>query len=679
MFKLSNDFEPKGDQPYAINKIVNNFLDKKREQVLLGATGTGKTFTIANIIEKLFFKLNLRKNFVIYLVNNKNLVMQTFKEMQTFFPNNKVGCYLSYFDYYRPEAYKPFSDLYIGKKTRISKEIVRMRLRTIHSLVSEKDVIVVSSVAAIYGCLSPDFFKEEIIDLFVGKKIDFSNLKESMIRMGFSQIFDDFSFEDIFFYLKKIKIGSFFLSDKKMFFIPEWSENSIFLISFGDFFITNLKEINFDEKKKMEKEILSLNIYPNRDYVKKKDKKLSKIISEIKVELDNQKKKFSLEGKYLEEKRLDKRVNEDILMLKEIGTCYGIENYSLYFDEREVGSPPSTIFDFFTEDFLTIIDESHVTIPQISAMYNTNFHRLKTLINNGFRLPSSLENRPLNIKEFFEKMKYVLYVSATPGSFELKKVDYNPIEQIIRPTCILDPIIEVRKSKGQIADIIFEAKKRIALNQKILIYALTIAMSEEISKFLEENFLKVVYIHSKLETFERHQIINSLRRGIYDVIVGINLLKEGIDLPEVSLVCILDADKPGFLRDTKSLIQIIGRASRNVDGKVIFYADLLTKNMDNAIKETNRRRKIQENYNRDNFLIPKPIIKPIKEIISENAEHIIREISETNDKKEIIRNIKELEKMMKKHSKKFEFDQAIFLRNRIYDLKKKIDENKEIL
>jgi excinuclease ABC subunit B len=651
MLRLITNFQPKGDQPHAIKKIVENIRQGQKEQVLLGATGTGKTFTMANIIEQ-------TQKPTLILVHNKTLAMQIYQEMQGFFPHNKVEYYVSYFDYYQPEAYKPASDMYIGKKVQRNASIAKMRLKTLNSLVTDKQVIVVASVAAIYGCFNPVSYRKVVIHLEKGQRVDKDLLQEKLLLLGYKKD-------------KKINPGNCQIKEDKINFMLGWEENYYFQLSIKENEIQKIAKINQQTGEKI-KELSKIAIPPSQDYVGEEGEELAKILAKIERELTEQKENFYREGKFLEAERLEKRVQEDLFNLREMGFCPGIENYSRYFDGRNEGETPFVLLDYFPKDFLTIIDESHITIPQVKAMYNTDRRRKETLVKYGFRLPSALDNRPLSQEEFFTKIDYSLYVSATPGNFELEKVNYQPVEQIIRPTGLLDPEIEVRTTRNQIADIMEEIKEKSRRGEKILIYALTIIMSEDIANFLQERNIRVVYLHSRLEIFERYQAITSLRRGVYDVIVGINLLKEGIDLPEVSLVCILDADKPGFLRDTRSLIQIIGRASRNRNGKVILYADTITSNMQGAIEETNRRRQIQAAHNIQNNIIPRTVEKPIKDIILDPLISLLVEKAQKGEmaEKELIKLVKDLRRRMKRSSKEFKFDQAIAFRNALLDLEK---------
>lgn len=658
MFRLNKNVHPKGPsggQPQAIEKLVAGLQQGQKEQVLLGATGTGKTFTVANVIEQ-------TQKSTLILVHNKTLAMQIYQEMAGFFPHNKVEYYVSYFDFFQPEAYKPASNTYISKKVQRNASIAKMRLRTLNSLISGDEVIVVASVAAIYGCFNPVSYRSVLFHLAVGDKAKPEQIISKLNHLGYQE--------------SKNLTGSKYQLDKNVIrFMFGWEENNYFQIVISENHIQQLEKWSNSLSEKSEN-LAEITIPPGQDYVGEEGEKLVEILAEINRELAAQKKSLLNEGQFLYADRLEKRIQEDLLKLQELGFCPGIENYARYFDRRQEGETPFTLLDYFPPDFLTVIDESHITVPQIKGMYNTNRQRLKTLVKYGFRLPSALDNRPLNQEEFFQKINSTVYVSATPGDFELIRVNYQPVEQIIRPTGLLDPEIEVRSSRNQIADIMNEIREKSSKGEKILIYALTIAMSEDIASYLQERDIKVVYLHSRLEIFERYQAITSLRRGVYDVIVGINLLKEGIDLPEVSLVCILDADKPGFLRDTRSLIQIIGRASRNKAGKVILYADEETANMRGAMIETARRREKQAQHNQKYEITPQTIQKPIKDIVLDPALTILVEKARNKQMSdpELIKLVKNLRRQMKKMSREFRFDRAIACRNALLDLEK-ITEN----
>lgn len=649
-FKLKKIFNPAGDQPKAIDELVNFIGHDKKHQVLLGATGTGKTFTIANVIER-------TQKSALILVHNKTLAMQIFGEMKSFFPENRVEYYVSFFDYYRPEAYKPSSDIYLEKKTQRNADIEKMRMNALNALSTEKSVIVVASVASIYGCLDPTRYQAAMIDLTIGDLL----VKETFIKELFSI---GYTTEK-----KNLRISS---DEKKNQIDIDREEDSFFRIEFlittGEIVsLSRLWKSNSDHTK-LEK--ISI---PPIQYILEKEERMRIILNQIESDLKKQKEALNLEGKFLEAQRLEKRIGDDLLDLKEFGFCSGVENYSSYFDGRNTNDSPFVLLDFFKRgNFITVVEESHITIPQIKAMYNTDRSRKKTLVDYGFRLPSALDNRPLNFEEFLKKVDDVIYVSATPGPFELEKVNNEITEQIIRPTGLIDPEIEIRSSTDQIKDMIKEINIRAKKNEKVLIYALTINMSEDIAAYLQSKGVRAVFIHSRLDVFERYQAIASLRRGVYDVIVGINLLKEGIDIPEVSLVCIIDADKPGFLRDVRSLIQIVGRAARNQNGKVIFYANHMTSDMRRAIDETERRRKIQTAHNTKYNITPTTIVKDLANNITlDSSFHAL--IGEFKSGKltieEMDATIKDVEKNMKRAVKEFKFDKAIELRNLLFDLK----------
>ncbi|CAG8450254.1 11063_t:CDS:1 [Racocetra fulgida] len=661
MFQLVTNFFPCGDQPKAIAGLVRGIQQGQKEQVLLGATGTGKTFTMANIIQQ-------TQKSTLILAPNKTLAMQIYQEMQGFFPHNKVEYYVSYFDYYQPEAYKPESNTYISKKVQRNAGIAKMRLKTLNSLWSDDFVIVVASVAAIYGCFNPTSYRRVVFYLKVGEEIRTEKILAKIIHLGYQEG-------------KNLNGGNYQREGDSIFFMLGWEEDYYFRIVINDGKVQKIERWN----KQIGEKIASLTeiaIPPAQDYVAdyvKEGEELGiaaeeKLFAKIRQELAARKEELAKGGKLLEAERLEVRTSQDLQDLRDRGFCPGIENYARYFDGRQPGETPFVLLDYFPEGFLTIIDESHITIPQVRAMYNTDRRRKETLVKYGFRLPSALDNRPLNQEEFFQKLDYALYVSATPGNFEMAKVNHQPVEQIIRPTGLLDPVVEVRSSANQITDIMREIVEKASRGEKVLIYALTIVMSEQIASYLREKDIRVVYLHSRLEIFERYQAITSLRRGVYDVIVGINLLKEGIDLPEVSLVCILDADKPGFLRDTRSLIQIIGRASRNKSGKVILYSDTgeKTKNMLGAIQETNRRRQIQEAHNSQNNIVPQTIQKPVKDIILDPVITASVERAQRGEmsEKELLKLRKSLRRQMKKSTREFRFDRAIVLRDALLDLEK---------
>ncbi len=648
-FKLGTELSPSGDQPQAIKEIVEKFRRGEKNQVLLGATGTGKTFTMANIIQQL-------QKPTLILAHNKTLAMQLCAEMKSFFCENKVEYYVSFFDYYRPEAYKPHNDVYLEKRTQRNAGIEKMRMSALNSLATESSVVVIASVASIYGCLDPYRYREAIITISLGQRVVREEFLKELSDIGYNSEKKNLTIRN----LAKIAIIDIDREEDWFFEIK---------LSLADSTIESLAKIRKESSEKLTPTEIAI---PPVQYIIEKDERIKQIIKQIEEDLAIQKDSLVLEGKSSEARRLEKRVSDDLLDLKEFGFCNGVENYSFYFDRRKTGESPFVLFDFFPRgNYLTIVDESHITIPQVRAMYNTDRNRKKTLVEHGFRLPSALDNRPLSFEEFLCRLDDVLYVSATPGSFELDRVGNKLTEQIIRPTGLLDPVIEVRSSYNQVLDMLKEIRKASACGEKVLVYALTIGMSEDIASYFQEQGVKAVFIHSRMNVFERYQAISSLRRGFYDVIVGINLLKEGIDLPEVSLVCIIDADKPGFLRDTRSLIQIVGRAARNQNGKVIFYASQRSKDMNEAIKETERRRSIQLQHNLENNISPRTIEKGIKNVLLEaDVTELLNQFKEGKlDQPSREKGLKSIVKRMEKAVKEFKFDKAIELRNALFDLR----------
>ena len=593
MFNLVSKYSPSGDQPKAIEELVNEVKKGTKHQVLLGATGTGKTFTIANVIEK-----TAKKTLV--LAHNKTLAGQLYSELKELFPNNHVEYFVSYYDYYQPEAYVASTDTYIEKDSSINEEIDELRHSATSSLLSYDDVIVVASVSCIYGIGEVEEYRNKV------RKNRFNDSK--LVDMLFER--NDFDFKRATFRVRGDIVDIIPASEFQTAIRVEFFGDEIDRISEIDVVTGAIK----NDKK-------TVSIFPASHFVTSHEKIL-KAEKEIKKDLAIRLDEFKNKNKYLEEQRLRERTNYDLEMLKETGMCSGIENYSRYFDGRAPGVAPTTLLDFFGDDFLLVVDESHVTLPQVRGMYNGDRARKEILVEYGFRLPSALDNRPLRFEEFTSKIKQAIYVSATPGDYELELVHNKVIEQIIRPTGLLDPIIEVRKTENQIFDLVNEIRERIEKKEKVLITTLTIKMSEELTEYLRSLDIKVAYLHSEVKTLERLQIIHDLRTGKYDCIVGINLLREGIDIPEVSLIAILDADKEGFLRSNRSLIQIIGRCARNANGKCIMYADKITASMEYAINETKRRRTIQEEYNKVHGIIPKTIEKSIKEVISNVSTNI---------------------------------------------------------
>jgi len=648
-FSLNKRYEPTGDQPKAIDKIVSNFNNGIKRQTLLGATGTGKTFTMANVIARL-------NKPTLILAHNKTLAGQLYNEIKDLFPNNHVEYFISYYDYYQPEAYVVSSDTYIEKDAQINDEIDEMRHSATAALIDYKDTIVVASVSCIYGIGDPDDYKDTMLNIRVGESYDRKKLYHRLIDMQFER--NDFDF----------KRGSFRVRGDVMEIIPPSEHSKGIRVEFFDDEIERIRTFDVTTGNAIE-DVMFANIFAATHFVTNKDK-LNEAIRRIKEELSVVHKAFLDDNKPLEAERIEQRTKYDIEMLEQTGFCSGVENYSRHLSLRGEGETPATLIDFFNNDFLLIIDESHVTLPQVRGMYNGDRQRKMNLVNYGFRLPSALDNRPLTFDEFDKKLNNVLYVSATPGDFES---EYPIVEQIIRPTGLLDPIIEVRKTLGQVDDIYSEIIKRIELNQRVLVTTLTIKMSEDLTDYLKKLGLKVAYLHSEIKALERLEILRDLRSGKYDVLVGINLLREGLDLPEVSLVCILDADKQGFLRSSRSLIQTIGRAARNSEGKVIMYADTISDAMNKAILETKRRREIQSQYNIENNIVPKTIIKDIPASITMKKATEISDSSEILKKKltkeEKIYLINELEEQMRAYAKDLNFEAAAQIRDAILELK----------
>lgn len=642
-----------GDQPRAIKQLIDNLNNGVKEQILLGATGTGKTFTIANVIKEIGKK-------TLVLAHNKTLAGQLYSELKSFFPQNRVEYFISYYDYYQPEAYVVKRDLYIEKDASINDDIDQMRHSAVSSLMERDDVIVVASVSCIYGIGAPEDYKEKMLTLRVGDIVDRGELLEKLIKMQYERNEYDF------------KRGSFRVKGEYLDIIPANVQERAYRIEFFDDEIEKIKEYDTVTGKTLYEKTI-LNVFPATLFAVDEDK-MKEAIRRIKLELEDRVKYFESENKLLEAQRIKQRTEYDIEMLEEIGFCPGIENYSRHISLRAEGETPYTLLDFFGDDFLIIIDESHVTLPQVRGMYNGDRARKMALVEYGFRLPSALDNRPLTFDEFYQKLDKIIYVSATPGEYERSRSGVI-VEQIIRPTGLLDPQIEVRPTEGQIDDLIREIHQRVKANERVMVLTLTIKMSEDLTKYLEELEIKVAYLHSEIKSLERMEIIRNLRQGKYDVLVGINLLREGLDIPEVSLIAILDADKEGFLRSETSLIQIIGRAARNVNGKVIMYADNVTGSMERAIVETYRRRSIQEKYNQENKIIPKTVYKHItdsliitKEVKEEKQSVDLDNIGKMSslERKQLIAS---LEKQMKEAAKKLDFEQAMVLRDIIFELR----------
>ena len=645
MFKLVSKYKPSGDQPEAIKELVQGIKEGKKEQVLLGATGTGKTFTIANVIEKI-------NKPTLVLVHNKTLAGQLYNELKELFPENRVEYFVSYYDYYQPEAYVPSTDTYIEKDSSINDEIDELRHSATSALISRSDVIVVASVSCIYGIGEIEEYKKKMLTLTVGDTIDRDIILKKLIEMLYER-------NDI-----DLKRGTFRVRGDSLEIVPAYERTNGLLIEwFGDE-IDRISEVDTITGHIL-KDKKTVSIFAASHFVTDEER-LKISIERINKEKEERVEYFKENNKLIEAQRIEERVNYDMEMLSETGFCRGIENYSRHIALKEEGESPNTLIDFFPKDFLLVIDESHVTLPQVRAMYNGDRARKMNLVDYGFRLPSALDNRPLKFEEFTKKLNDVIYVSATPGDYEMERVNNKVVEQIIRPTGLLDPLIEVRPTKNQIDNLVEEINKQIEKNERTLITTLTIRMAEELTNYLKSLDIKVAYLHSEVKTLERLKIIRDLRLGKYDVVVGINLLREGIDIPEVSLIAIMDADKQGFLRSTRSLIQTIGRAARNSSGRVIMYADIISDSMNEAITETERRRNIQEKYNKEHGIIPKTIIKDIPEVISNETEK--KEKESKLSKKEKLDLIDSLTKEMKSASSNLDFERAMELRDIIFDL-----------
>lgn len=646
MFKLVSKYKPSGDQPEAIKELVQGIKEGKKEQVLLGATGTGKTFTIANVIEK-------TNKPTLVLAHNKTLAGQLYNELKELFPENRVEYFVSYYDYYQPEAYVPSTDTYIEKDSSINDEIDELRHSATSALISRSDVIVVASVSCIYGIGEIEEYKKKMLTLIVGDTIDRDIILKKLIEMLYER-------NDI-----DLKRGTFRVRGDSLEIVPAYERTNGLLIEwFGDE-IDRISEVDTITGHIL-KDKKTVSIFAASHFVTDEER-LKISIERINKEKEERVKYFKENNKLIEAQRIEERVNYDMEMLSETGFCRGIENYSRHIALKEEGESPNTLIDFFPKDFLLVIDESHVTLPQVRAMYNGDRARKMNLVDYGFRLPSALDNRPLKFEEFTKKLNDVIYVSATPGDYEMERVNNKVVEQIIRPTGLLDPLIEVRPTKNQIDNLVEEINKQIEKNERTLITTLTIRMAEELTNYLKSLDIKVAYLHSEVKTLERLKIIRDLRLGKYDVVVGINLLREGIDIPEVSLIAIMDADKQGFLRSTRSLIQTIGRAARNSSGRVIMYADIISDSMNEAITETERRRNIQEKYNKEHGIIPKTIIKDIPEVISNETEKKVEKESKLS-KKEKLDLIDSLTKEMKSAASNLDFERAMELRDIIFDL-----------
>ncbi len=663
-FKLQAPFQPMGDQPEAIRGLVDGVRAGKKHQVLLGATGTGKTFTIASVIQEL-------QKPALIMAHNKTLAAQLYAEFKEFFPENAVSYFVSYYDYYQPEAYVPRHDLYIEKETQINEEIERLRLAATTALISRRDVIIVASVSCIYGLGSPEEFGKGTVTLKVGEVYRRNALLRQLIESQYQRNDMD------------LKTGTFRVRGDTLEIIPAYEDKKAFRITFFGDEVERVMQFN-PVTGEVYEEPNEVSIYPAKQYLTAADK-MKDAIADIEAELDERLKLFKETGKHLEAQRIEQRTRYDLEMLKEVGYCSGIENYSRHLDRRAAGTHPWTMIDFLPSDYLLVIDESHMTVPQIRGMYNGDRARKETLVEYGFRLPSAVDNRPLKFEEFEEVMGNTIYTSATPGPYEMGHAE-QVVEQIIRPTGLVDPEVEVRPTKGQVDDLIGEIRQRVERGERVLVTTLTKRMSEDLSEYLQELGMKVHYLHSEVETLERVGILRDLRLGVFDVLVGINLLREGLDLPEVSLVGILDADKEGFLRSDTALIQTIGRAARHINGRVIMYADKMTDSMRRAIDETNRRRAKQVKYNTEHGIVPISIHKAIHDLTEEFSQKAVAEMRgeyKTKPSGDLPRNelkqiIHEMEKQMKEAAKNLEFERAAALRDELFDLKSLLAEDENL-
>ncbi len=650
-FKIHSKFQPTGDQPQAIQKIVENLEDGITDQILLGVTGSGKTFTVANVIEKI-------NRPALIMAPNKTLAAQLYNEYKQFFPENAVEYFVSYYDYYQPEAYIMQTDTYIEKDSSINDEIDKLRHAATAALLNRRDVIIVASVSAIYGLGSPEAYKKRSIPIDVETGFERSELIKRLISLRYER--NDIAFER----------GKFRVKGDILDLHPSYQDTGYRFEFFGDD-LESISEINTLTGQKI-RNIKRITIMPATHYLTNEDTKV--MFESIKREMEERVHFFQKEGKLLEAQRIEQRTKYDLEMIEEIGYCKGVENYSRYLTGKNEGEAPDTLIDYFPEDLVVFLDESHISVPQINGMYKGDRARKQSLIDNGFRLPSAYDNRPLKFEEFFEKIPQVVYISATPSDYELEHSNGEIVEQLVRPTGIVEPSIDIRETKNQIDDLMDEIKTRTARKERILVTTLTKKMAEELTDYYLEYGIKVKYMHSDIDTLERTEIIRGLRKGEFDVLVGINLLREGLDIPEVSLVAILEADKEGYLRSRRSLIQTMGRAARNVEGHVILYADRITGSMQEAIDEVNRRREVQEKYNLENNINPKSIVREIAESI---VDYEIEKENETNkvikqykNEKEIEKEIKRLDKQIKKVAEELNFEEAIKLRDKMNELKK---------
>ena len=650
-FKIHSKFQPTGDQPQAIQKIVENLEDGITDQILLGVTGSGKTFTVANVIEKI-------NRPALIMAPNKTLAAQLYNEYKQFFPENAVEYFVSYYDYYQPEAYIMQTDTYIEKDSSINDEIDKLRHAATAALLNRRDVIIVASVSAIYGLGSPEAYKERAIPIDVETGFERNELIKRLISLRYER--NDIAFER----------GKFRVKGDILDLHPSYQDTGYRFEFFGDD-LESISEINTLTGQKI-RNIKRITIMPATHYLTTEDTK--KMIESIKKEMEERVHFFKKEGKLLEAQRIEQRTKYDLEMIEEIGYCKGVENYSRYLTGKSEGEAPDTLIDYFPEDLVVFLDESHISVPQINGMYKGDRARKKSLIDNGFRLPSAYDNRPLKFEEFFGKISQVVYISATPSDYELEHSNGEIVEQLVRPTGIVEPSIDIRETKNQIDDLMDEIKTRTARKERILVTTLTKKMAEELTDYYLEYGIKVKYMHSDIDTLERTEIIRGLRKGEFDVLVGINLLREGLDIPEVSLVAILEADKEGYLRSRRSLIQTMGRAARNVEGHVILYADRMTGSMKEAIDEVNRRREVQEKYNLENNINPKSIVREIAESIVdyeiEKENEANKAIKQYKSEKDVEKEIKKLDKQIKKLAEELNFEEAIKLRDKMNELKK---------
>ena len=650
-FKIHSKFQPTGDQPQAIQKIVENLEDGITDQILLGVTGSGKTFTVANVIEKI-------NRPALIMAPNKTLAAQLYNEYKQFFPENAVEYFVSYYDYYQPEAYIMQTDTYIEKDSSINDEIDKLRHAATAALLNRRDVIIVASVSAIYGLGSPEAYKKRSIPIDVETGFERNELIKRLISLRYER--NDIAFER----------GKFRVKGDILDLHPSYQDTGYRFEFFGDD-LESISEINTLTGQKI-RNIKRITIMPATHYLTNEDTKV--MFEAIKKEMEERVHFFQKEGKLLEAQRIEQRTKYDLEMIEEIGYCKGVENYSRYLTGKSEGEAPDTLIDYFPEDLVVFLDESHISVPQINGMYKGDRARKKALIDNGFRLPSAYDNRPLKFEEFFEKVPQAVYISATPSDYELEHSNGEVVEQLVRPTGIIEPSIDIRETKNQIDDLMDEIKTRTARKERILVTTLTKKMAEELTDYYLEYGIKVKYMHSDIDTLERTEIIRGLRKGEFDVLVGINLLREGLDIPEVSLVAILEADKEGYLRSRRSLIQTMGRAARNVEGHVILYADRMTGSMKEAIDEVNRRREVQEKYNLENNINPKSIVREIAESIVdyeiEKENEANKAIKQYKSEKDVEKEIKKLDKQIKKLAEELNFEEAIKLRDKMNELKK---------